>query len=114
MNERDPAYLWDMHNAALELAAMLEGVSRSKFKRNIVLCRATERCLEIIGEAARRVSAECCLANPRIPWRRVIGQRNILAHEYGQIDHDLIYETATRDIPLLALQLQEILALLDA
>lgn len=114
MNERDPAHLWDMRAAALELTTMLEGVSLADFRRSVMLCRATERCLEIIGEGARRVSDECTLENPQIPWRRIIGQRNILAHEYGQVDHDLVYATATRDVAELIAQLNELLAATDA
>lgn len=113
MNARDPAYLWDMHAAASELAAMLKGISRAEFRRNVMLCRATERCLEIIGEAARRVSAECMAANPRIPWRSIIGQRNLLAHEYGHVDRDLVYATASKDIPELVMNLRELLDGLD-
>lgn len=110
MNERDPAYLWDMHAAALELIQILDGISLVAFTRSTLLCRATERCLEIIGEAARKVSPESMAANPHIPWRDIIGQRNILAHEYGQVDHELVYETAVRDIPALAKQLQALLS----
>jgi len=51
--------------------------------------------LEIIGEAARRVSTTFQEQHPEIPWRNIIGQRNILAHDYGQIDHDRLYKTAT-------------------
>lgn len=110
MNARDPAYLWDMHNAATELASIVNGVSLATFRCNVTLLRASERCLEIIGEAARRVSEEARSLNPQIPWRDIIGQRNILAHEYGQIDHELIWLTATRDIPPLIDTLRELLA----
>jgi len=55
------------------------------------LMRATERSVEIIGEAARHVSPEFIAAHPEIPWRQIIGQRNILAHEYGQIDHEMLF-----------------------
>jgi uncharacterized protein with HEPN domain len=61
--------------------------------------RATERCIEIIGEAARRVSTKTRQLQTEIPWSDLIGQRNILAHEYGQIDHELLYKTATEDVP---------------
>ena len=74
---------------------------------------AVVRNFEIIGEAARRVSATYQGAHPEIPWRKIIGQRNILAHEYGQIDHALLYKTATEDIPELVGQLQLLLPPLD-
>ncbi len=55
-DERDSAYLWDMLSAAREVDDMLRGVSIEQFHGNIMITRATERCIEIIGESARRVS----------------------------------------------------------
>ena len=52
-------------------------------------------------------------AHPEIPWRNIIGQRNILAHEYGQIDHELLYKTAVQDIPALIVQIQSLLPPLE-
>ena len=85
--ERDPAYLWDMLQAAREVETMLEDHDLAAFLADRILLRATERSVEIIGEAARRVSTPYMAAHPEIPWRTIIGQRNILAHEYGQIDY---------------------------
>jgi len=111
--ERDPAYLWDMLEAAREVEAMLAHQDMAAFLDNLVLRRAIERGVEIIGEAARRVSTTCQADHPEIPWRAIIGQRNILAHEYGQIDHALLYKTAAEDIPVLISQLEALLPPLD-
>lgn len=77
------------------------------------MMRAIERGIELMGEAARRLSSSCQEAHPDIPWREIIGQRNILAHEYGQIDHELLYKTAIEDIPPLIAQLEELLPPLE-
>lgn len=111
--DRDAAYLWDMQQAAKEVASMLEDHDLGAFLANRVLLRAIERGVEIIGEAARRVSPPYQAAHPEIPWRVIIGQRNILAHEYGQIDHELLYKTAVEDIPRLIEQLQVLLPPLE-
>jgi len=111
--ERDPAYIWDMLEAAREVEDMLEGRALEAFLADRVLLRAIERSIEIIGEAARRVSTAYQAVHPEIPWRAIIGQRNILAHEYGQIDHALLYKTAIEDIPALISQLQTLLPPLD-
>ncbi len=58
-----------------------------------------ERIIEIIGESARRVSTDYQKTHPEIHWHKIIGQRNILAHEYEQINHELLYKTATDDLP---------------
>jgi uncharacterized protein with HEPN domain len=111
--ERNPAYLWDMLQAAREVQDMLEGRDMTTFLGDKVLLRAVERSIEIIGEAARRVTTEHQNAHPEIPWREIIGQRNILAHEYGQIDHQLLYKTVKEDVPALIAQLQTLLPPLD-
>ena len=113
LEERDPAFLWDMLQAAREVEAMLDDHDLAAFLANRVLLRAIERGVEIIGEAARRVSASYTDAHQEIPWRKIIGQRNILAHEYGQIDHELLYKTAVEDIPALIMQLQGLLPPLE-
>jgi uncharacterized protein with HEPN domain len=111
--DRDAAYLWDMLQAAKEVESMLEDHDLDAFLADRVLLRAIERGVELIGEAARRVSASYMTAHPEVPWRRIIGQRNILAHEYGQIDHELLYKTAVEDIPGLIERLQVLLPPLE-
>jgi uncharacterized protein with HEPN domain len=111
--ERDPAYLWDMLEAAREVEAMLEDYDLAAFMADRVMMRAIERSVEIMGEAARRVSKTYRDTHTEIPWREIIGQRNILAHEYGQIDHEILYKTATEDVPDLIVIIQDLLPPLD-
>lgn len=111
--DRDPAYLWDMLQAVKEVESMLEGYDLSAFLADRVMLRAIERSVEIIGEAACRVSMTYRGTHAEVPWREIIGQRNILAHEYGQIDHELLYKTATEDIPDLIPIIQNLLPPLD-
>lgn len=113
LSSRDAAYLWDMLQTAREVAEMIEDYDFPGFFENRILLRAIERSVEIIGEAARRVSEDARAATPAIPWQKIIGQRNILAHEYGQIDYEILYKTATRDIPELINLLEEALPPLE-
>ena len=113
LEDRDAAYLWDMLQAAKEVAEMTADVFVAEFTENIMLCRATERCLEIIGESAKRISDSCKSTHHEIPWRDIIGQRNIIAHEYGQIDYELLYKTAVDGIPALIINLEVILSSID-
>ena len=112
-DNRDAAYVWDMLQAGEEIEDMLGEYDLAAFLDNRMLVRAIERSLEIIGEAARRVSDGFRVAHAEIPWRQVIGQRNILAHEYGQIDHELLFRTASEDIPVLCETLRQIVSDLD-
>lgn len=107
--EQDAAYLWDMQEAAKEAVSILGDKSIETFKKDKVLCRAIERIIEIVGEAARKVSPAYQTQRPEIPWRDIIGQRNIVAHEYGQIDHDLLYKTVRQDMPGLIVVLTRLL-----
>ena len=60
---------------------------------------ATLRNLELIGEAATRVPSDVREAHPHFPWRRIIGTRNRLAHDYLGIDDDMIWDIVRTEIP---------------
>ncbi|WP_420613509.1 DUF86 domain-containing protein [Candidatus Spongiisocius sp.] len=66
---------------------------------------AMERCLQNIGEAANRLSQGTTDAYPHIPWPAVVGLRNVIAHEYDNIDYNLLWQIATVDVPRLVEQL---------
>lgn len=97
--ERDNAYLWDMREAAREVAEFTQNATYEEFTSNKPLRYAVERLLMVIGEAARHVSDSFRNAHPEIPWGSIIGQRNVLAHEYGEIVAERIWQTAKERIP---------------
>ena len=74
-----------------------------------MLRAAVERNLEIIGEAARRTSEELKQGHPEIPWREIIAQRNVLIHEYDDIDHKEIWQVATLYLPRLIEQIRPLI-----
>lgn len=78
---RDPAYLWDMLDAASALSTFVDGRTFGEYQADRMLRNAVERNIEIIGEAANRVSHSFQQSHPEIPWRNIIGQRNMLIHE---------------------------------
>jgi uncharacterized protein with HEPN domain len=104
--DRDPAHLWDMLQAARDAAEIVANMTQESFLRDRVRMLALERSLELVGEAARRVSDALRKKHPGIPWKEMIGLRNILAHDYGRIDHDKLYATAVKDIPSLIKDLE--------
>ena len=108
-DDADRAFLWDMLEAARSVCALVAGMTFAQFQADRRTYRAVERELEILGEAARNVSAELRSAHPRIPWVSIIGQRNVLAHQYGQIRLDLLWDTVTRSLPTLIAHLEPIL-----
>jgi uncharacterized protein with HEPN domain len=108
-DDRDAANLHDMLEVAREARELVAEIEAQAFLRDRVRRRALERMLELIGEAARRVTPVRQAELPEIQWRRIIGQRNILAHEYGRIDPRLLYQTARQDMPSLIAALERIL-----
>lgn len=60
---------------------------------------AVLRRFEIIGEAASRLSSETQALFPSLPFRSMRGMRNIIAHDYGEVDLELVWKTATSDLP---------------
>jgi len=99
--DRDPAYLWDMLEHARLVAEFVHSLSFDAYQKDRIRQLALERALEIIGEAARRVSEPFRQAHPEIPWSRIIANRNVLAHEYDEIYQELLWKTATEHIPAL-------------
>lgn len=102
----DLSYLWDMLEAAKAVLAFIQGRTLAEYETDLMLRSAVERQIEIIGEAARRVSKEFQLAHPEILWRPIQAQRHVLAHDYGEIKHDRIWRVAETHIP-------ELIALLE-
>lgn len=111
--ERDAAHLWDMRDASRQADAFVQGLEIEVFVDDLRTRYAVERALEIVGEAARRVSQETRSAHPEIPWAGIIGFRNVLAHEYGAIDYRRLYAILRDDVPSLIHSLDAILATLD-
>lgn len=108
--ERDPAFLWDMIQAARAIVEFTENVSLEKFLavgRDREMTRlAVERGLEILGEAARRVSSQFRDRHPEIPWKEIIGLRNVLSHQYDIVNYQEIYGMVREQIPELITQLE--------
>jgi uncharacterized protein with HEPN domain len=86
--------------AAMERLAELTGrISRDAFDSDWVLQDAVMRELEILGEAAGRVSPSFTRAHPEIPWKQVTGIRHKLIHDYFEVDLEVVWETATVNVP---------------
>ena len=98
-----------MLDHARELAALARGRSVGDLARDRLFELAVMRLLEVIGEAARRVSDGTRTAHPEIPWADVWGMRNALIHAYDQVDHARVWRTIEADLPKLIGHLERIL-----
>jgi uncharacterized protein with HEPN domain len=98
-----------MLQAASEASDFFRNANLEDFLANRGLQLIVERELEIVGEAARRISDTFRVAHPEIPWRAIISQRNVLAHEYGDIDPEIVWKVMAEDVPRLISALEPLL-----
>jgi len=98
---RDEAYLLDMLLAAQKVQQFTAGSTWDQFQRDELLQSAVMHQIQLIGEAARRISPEFRETHAEIPWARIIGMRHRLVHDYFQIDLERIWGVITKDIPAL-------------
>jgi len=105
----DPAYLWDMLDAAKTACQLTQGMTYQQYQQDRKLQLAIERLVEIIGEAARNISKTFTDAHAEIPWRKIIAQRHVLAHDYGDIAQEKMWILVTQNIPELIASLETLL-----
>ena len=102
----DDALLLDMLLAAREAQEIAREATISDFEQNRTLQLAVLKAVEIVGEAASRISADIRELNPDIPWKDIVGMRNRLVHGYFDVNLVRVWETVERDIPRLIVQLE--------
>ena len=103
---RDSAFLLDILREAKAVLSFVQGVSEQEFKRNIQCQYAVIRGLEVIGEAANRMSDFTRQVHPEIPWSEMISMRNRMIHEYERLDLSVVWETVQKDLPRLVEQVE--------
>jgi uncharacterized protein with HEPN domain len=91
---RDASLLLDMLLAARDARAFVAGLDEAAFMRSRLHQNAVIRSLEVIGEAAGKVSPATQAAHPEIPWREITGMRHRLIHDYADVRLDLVFAVA--------------------
>jgi uncharacterized protein with HEPN domain len=110
---RDPAERLRDIQEAIEAIERHAHCERREFEQDELLQAWFLRHLQIIGEAARAIPEEIRALAPEIPWRQIAGMRNVLVHGYFQVDTDLVWDAAIRDVPNLKPAIGHLLAILD-
>ena len=105
--DADTIRVGHMLDAAREALHYAAGQTRESLDANPMLVRAVIKCLEIIGEAASRVTAETRTQLSDVPWGDIVAMRNRLIHTYFDIDLDIVWTTVEIDLPAILPPLEQ-------
>lgn len=106
-------YLEDILDAISKIANFIEGMTFDQFSRDDKTAYAVIRALEIIGEATKHIPEQVRKSNPDISWREMAGIRDKLIHDYFGVNLEVVWKTATDDLPKLEPEIQLILSDID-
>ncbi|GAB4374833.1 MAG: DUF86 domain-containing protein [Elainellaceae cyanobacterium] len=106
---RDNESLIDIETAARRILRYTSGVDRAALEANDEKVSAILYQITIIGEATKRLSPEIRQQHPEIPWRDIAGMRDVIVHEYDQIDLDVVWDVIQNRLPELLTLLQPLL-----
>ncbi len=99
MQHEDRVRILHMIDAAEAVAQFVAGRSREDLEQDRMLLFALAHAIEILGEAANKVSPEARAAASQIPWAAIVAMRNRLIHGYFDINTTIVWRTATVEVP---------------
>lgn len=106
MRRDDEIRIAHILDAAEAVVRFLVGRSRADLDSDQMLSFALVRAIEVVGEAASRISPETRASLPAVPWAAIVAMRNRLIHAYFDVDADILWRTATEELPELAMLLR--------
>lgn len=92
-------YLEDIKTSILRIEEYMGDMDFVEFKSNYLIVDAVVRNFEIIGEASKNIPERIRIKYPSIPWRKMVGLRNLISHEYFGIDYEMIWTIAKNSLP---------------
>jgi uncharacterized protein with HEPN domain len=98
-----------MVEAAGQAVSFAKGRTRSDLDHDTMLTLALIRAVEVVGEAASRVSEDSRKECPDVPWQKIVGMRNRLIHAYVDVNLDILWKTIADALPTLIRDLEKIL-----
>ncbi len=101
MQPEDRVRLFHILDACDSIARFMAGRQREDLDSDEMLLFALVRAVEVIGEAATRVSESFRTTLPGVPWSRMAAMRNRLIHAYFEVNNDILWQTVTEDVPRL-------------
>ena len=109
LNEEDLSYLIDIVDCIIDINEFTKSIEYYQFREDKMRKLAVERQLEVMGQAANKISNETQNKLENIPWKNIIGLRNKLAHDYGEILAERIWGISKKSLPELLIELEKII-----
>ncbi len=100
--------LEDLLDSIKKIETYTRGISFDDFYNDPIVVDAVVRNFQVLGEAAKRIPSEIRKMNQDINWRKIIGLRNRIVHDYFGIDYKIVWKIIEKDIPLLKIQLERV------
>jgi uncharacterized protein with HEPN domain len=110
MPPRQLAYLLDIFRSFEAIQSYAAGLTHEEFLKDAKTQDAVLRRFLVAGEAAARLTPETCAAFPGIPFSKIVGMRNRVVHDYGNVDLEIVWETIQAHVPLLYQELHQFFA----
>ena len=110
MQKDDLVFIGHMLDTARKALELSRQKTREEFDNDEALALALTHLLQVIGEAARRVSAPYTSQHPEIPWRAIIGMRHRVVHDYLYVDRDIVWDVVKRDLESLVASLAKLVS----
>jgi uncharacterized protein with HEPN domain len=109
MQKDDYVYIGHMVDMIYLATGKVKGKTRPEYDADENLRLALTHLVQVIGEAARRVSLEFQQAHPQIPWKKIIAMRHKVVHDYLHVDFDIVWDVVAVNLPQLLSDLESIL-----
>ena len=109
MQKNPSPYVHHIIDAAMQIREYIEALTEAEFRENQMVQDAVIRKLEVIGVACSKLEENFRSDRPNIPWQEIISMRNKLAHEYWDIDLEIVWQTVISEVPKLKLKLLDLI-----
>ena len=107
-HEEDAVYLGHMLDMTRRAIDALKGKKRGDYDSDDILRMGLAHFVQVIGEAARKVSSGFQSDHPEIPWRQIVGMRHRIVHDYMPLDEDVLWKVVSEDLPALLPHLETV------
>lgn len=108
MPKDELVYVGHMLDKAHEALLLVRGKTRQDYDSDTALRLALTHLIQVIGEAARRVSSQFRERHPEIAWEAIAGMRSKIVHDYMNVDEDIVWDSVTQELQPLIEELKKI------